>query len=91
MYRFGPNNRARADDVIEQTRPDVRKSEIRTFVDVGRVGFLPCLVALLLVASGCRGLLASLLLLSRCFSASRCLSACGGLLFSSLRRHFGWI
>ena len=80
-------------DVIEQTRSEGGEDrEISTFVNVRRVSLLSCLVALLLVASRRRGLLASLFLLCRCFSASRCLSAGGGgLLFSSFGRHFGWI
>lgn len=53
----------------------MEKRDIHTFVDVGRVCLLSCLVALLLVAGGRRGLFAGLFLLSRCFSASRSLSA----------------
>ena len=66
--------------------------KICTFVNVRGVSLLSRLVALLLIASRRRGLLASLFLLCRRFSASRCLSASGGgLLFSGFGRHSGWI
>ena len=69
-----------------------KTKDIGTFVNVRGVSLFSRLVALLLVASRRRGLLASLFLLCGCFSASRCLSAGGGgLLFSSFGRHFGWI
>lgn len=69
-----PQN-CRCDGAIEQRQSKVGKRDIHTFVDVGRVCLLSCLVALLLVAGGRRGLFAGLFLLSRCFSASRSLSA----------------
>lgn len=61
---------------------------IHTFVDVRRVGFLPGLAALLLLArrSSC-GLLASFLLLSGGL-ASRGLATSAGLLLGSFGRHF---
>lgn len=59
-----------------------------TLVDVGRVGLLAALGALLLLArGGGGGLLASLLLLSGSLSASRGLAAGAGLLLSSFGRN----
>lgn len=59
-----------------------------TLVDVGRVGLLAGLAALLLLASGSSGsLLAGFLLLSGGLSTSRGLATGGGLLLSSFGRH----
>jgi hypothetical protein len=58
-----------------------------TLVDVGRVGLLPGLGALLLLAGGRGGLLASLLLLNGGSLSSRGLAAGGGSLLG-LGRHF---
>ena len=60
-----------------------------TFVDVGGIGFLPRLVALLLVTSWCGRLLSSFFLFSRSLT-SWGLAASGGLLLSSFGRHFVW-
>ena len=59
----------------------------RTLVDVGAVGLLSGLGALLLVAGWGGGLLASLLPLSRGLS-SWGLATSAGLLFSGFGRHF---
>ena len=64
------------------------RSEKHTFVDVARVGLLPRLATLLLLArrSG-GGLLAGFLLIGRCL-ASWGLATSRGLLLSSFGRHF---
>lgn len=60
-----------------------------TLVNVGGVGLLAGLAALLLLARGSGGsLLASLLLLSRGLAANGGLAAGGGLLLSGLGGHF---
>ena len=63
-------------------------SETLTLVDVRRVGLLPGLATLLLLARGsCRSLLAGFLLLSGGL-ASRGLATSAGLLLSRLGCHF---
>ena len=70
-------------------KTDVAFRNQLTLVDVGRVGLLAGLAALLLLASGSGGsLLASLLLLSRGLAANGGLATGGGLLLSGLRGHF---
>jgi len=64
-----------------------KKWQWRTLVDVGGVGLLSGLGALLLVTGGGGGLLASLLLLSGSL-ASRGLAGGGGGLLSCLGCHF---
>ncbi len=71
---------------IESGAPDAKKGKL-TLVDVGGVGLLPGLGALLLVTRGRGGLLASLLLLSGSL-ASRGLAAGGGSLLG-LGGHIG--
>lgn len=67
---------------------DQWRSRWRTLVDVGGVGLLSGLGALLLVTGGGGGLLASLLLLSGSLASGRGLAASGGSLLSCLGCHF---
>ena len=65
-----------------------KKWQWRTLVDVGGVGLLSGLGALLLVTGGSGSLLASLLLLDGSLASGRGLAASGGSLLSCLGCHF---
>jgi hypothetical protein len=77
-----------SDAIKEKTRFGSEEEEWRTLVDVGGVGLLSGLGALLLVTGGGGGLLASLLLLNGSLASSRGLAAGGGSLLSCLGCHF---
>lgn len=62
--------------------------EPRTLVDVARVGLLPGLAPLLLLARGSGGLLASLFLLGRCFTSWGLATSSRWLLLGGFSRHF---
>lgn len=77
---------------IKKARPEQEQNPEMddTFVDVGRVSLFSRLISLLFVAGGCRGLLASFLLLDRSLACGG-LASSGGLLLGGFGSHFLWI